>query len=67
MCDASCRAPLSLTEHCRDVAPPVEPLQPDLAADDEPEEQDERSIFGRETPLGLHAASKLLVQRPEAA
>ena len=41
MRDASCRASPSLTEHRRDVAPPVEAPQPDLPADDKAEEQDD--------------------------
>jgi hypothetical protein len=62
MRDTSGRRSASLTEDGRDVAPSVDPAQPDLAADDESEEQDERSVFGRQATLGLHTPAELLVQ-----
>ena len=37
---SSCGRPPALTEHGRDLAPAVEPAQPDLAAGDEAEEED---------------------------
>ena len=53
MRDASGRRSASLTEDGRDVAPSVDSAQPDLAADDESEEQDERGVFGGQATLGL--------------
>jgi hypothetical protein len=37
-------------------------VEPDLAADNEPEEQDQCRILSRKAALGLHPAPKLLVQ-----
>jgi hypothetical protein len=63
MRDASGRRSASLREDGRDVAPSVDPAQPDLAADNESDEQDERGIFGGQATLGLHTPAELLVQR----
>jgi hypothetical protein len=62
MRDASGRRSASLTEDGRDVAPSVDPAQPDLAADNESEEQDERGVFGGQATLGLHTPAELLVE-----
>src|SRR5262245_39025241 len=60
--DASCGRPASLTQHHRNVAPPVEAPQPNLAAGHEAEEEDERGVLGRQRALGLHAPAEFLVQ-----
>lgn len=51
-----------MTEHGSDVAPPIEAPQPDLAAGDEAEEEDQRRVLGWEATLGLHPATELLVK-----
>jgi addiction module HigA family antidote len=48
MRDASCRASPSLTEHRRDMAPPIQAPQPDLASGHETEEEHERPGIGRD-------------------
>ena len=62
MCDASCCRPSVFTEHRRDLAPTVEPAQPDWPTDHEAEEQNQRGILSGQRALGLHASSELLVQ-----
>ena len=60
MRDASCRG-TPLLEHCRNLAPPIEAPQADLAADHEPEKEDQRRVLDGQATLSLHAAPKLLV------
>jgi hypothetical protein len=43
-------------------AVPTQPAQPDLPADDQADEQDERRVLGGQRALGLHTPAELLVQ-----
>jgi hypothetical protein len=60
--DASCRTLLSPTEHCRDVPPPIETPQADLAAGHEAEEEHQRRVLGGQAALRLDSAPELFVQ-----
>lgn len=62
MRDASCRTSPSVTEHRRDVAPPVDAPQADLPPGHEAKEKDERRVLGWQATLGLHPAPELRVQ-----
>jgi hypothetical protein len=62
MHDASCRGPAALAQRRGDLAPTVEPAQPDLPADHEAEERDERYVLSGQRALGLHAPAELLIQ-----
>src|SRR5262245_46601808 len=62
MRDASCGRLARCTQDDGNLAPAIEPTQPDLPADDETEEQHEGRVLSRQRPLGLHATAKLLVQ-----
>ena len=52
----------ALTEHGPNVAPPIEAPQPDLAAGDEAEQENQRRVLGWEATLGLRPAAELLVK-----
>ena len=60
--NASCRRPSVLTPHGRDLAPPIESVQPDLATGHEAEEQHERRLLGRQTALRFDASAEFLMQ-----
>jgi len=63
MRDASC-GPATFAQDRRDVAPSIEAPQPDLAAGDQTEQEDQRRVLGRQAALSLHPAPELLRMRP---
>jgi hypothetical protein len=60
--DASCGRPTVFSQQRGDLTPAVEPAQPDLPADNQADEQDERRVLGRQRALGLHTPAEFLIQ-----